>query len=174
MNQLKKSEQLYEEALRVLVGGVNSPVRAFKSVGGTPLFIKRGKGSYLWDQDGNRYTDFVGSWGPLILGHSAPDVLAAVKKQMGDGFSFGAPTQLEIELANLVLEAFPSMEKVRFVSSGTEAVMTALRLARAFTKRDKILKFEGCYHGHSDGLLVQAGSGAMTLNVPNSAGIPKG
>jgi len=149
-------------------------VRAFKAVGGDPVFIKRGKGCRIVDEDGNEYIDYVGSWGPLILGHAHPQVVKAVKRVAGSGMSFGAPTELEITLARMVAEAMPSMEMVRFVSSGTEATMSALRLARAFTGRDKIMKFAGCYHGHSDGLLVKAGSGATTLGLPDSLGVPKG
>ncbi len=169
----KKSKQLFQRAQKKLVGGVNSPVRAFKSVGGDPVFVTQGKGAVLRDADGNSYLDFVGSWGPLILGHAHPSVQSAVKRSAARGFSFGAPTELEINLADLVCSAFPSIEKVRFVSSGTEAVMTAVRLARGFTGRDKIVKFAGCYHGHSDGMLVKAGSGAATLGIPDSAGVPK-
>jgi len=169
-----KSKQLFTEAQRVLPGGVDSPVRAFKSVGGDPVFIKRGEGSHIFDEDGNEYIDYVGSWGPLILGHAHPDVVRAVQRIAESGTSFGAPTALETELAHLVCEAVPSIEMVRFVSSGTEATMSAIRLARAFTERDKIVKFAGCYHGHADGLLVKAGSGATTLGVPDSPGVPQG
>lgn len=170
--KIEKSERSFTVAKRFLVGGVNSPVRSFNSVGGSPLFIQRGQGAYLWDLDGNRYIDFVGSWGSLILGHAHGAVLSKVKKVIDQGSSFGAPTELETELAQLICQAVPSIEKVRFVSSGTEAVMTAIRLARAYSKREKIVKFSGCYHGHSDGLLVQAGSGATTLGVPDSLGVP--
>ncbi len=169
----KNSKKLFSRAQKYLVGGVNSPVRAFKSVGGNPIFIHKGKGAYLWDVDGNKYADFVGSWGPLILGHNHPSILLKIRQQAVLGSSYGAPTELEIEMAKLVSEAIPSIEKVRFVSSGTEAAMSAIRLARGATKRDKIIKFSGCYHGHSDGLLVKAGSGATTLGVPDSSGIPK-
>ncbi|MFA4836034.1 MAG: glutamate-1-semialdehyde 2,1-aminomutase [Dehalococcoidia bacterium] len=169
-----RSDKLFKEAQKYLPGGVDSPVRAFKAVGGDPVFIKRGKGCRIVDEDGNEYIDYVGSWGPLILGHAHPQVVKAVKRVAGSGMSFGAPTELEITLARMVAEAMPSMEMVRFVSSGTEATMSALRLARAFTGRDKIMKFAGCYHGHSDGLLVKAGSGATTLGLPDSLGVPKG
>ncbi len=170
----KRSEELFLEAQRFLPGGVDSPVRAFKAVGGNPLFIRRGKGSRIWDEDGNEFIDYVGSWGPLILGHANHGVIKAVQRAVESGTSFGAPTEWETALARLVCEAMPSIEKVRFVSSGTEATMSALRLARAFTGREKIVKFAGCYHGHSDGLLVKAGSGAMTLGVPDSPGVPRG
>jgi len=175
------SRRLFAKACRHLPGGVSSPVRAFRSVGspdparpggGHPLFIARGKGSRLWDADGNRYLDYVLSWGPLILGHAHPDVVRAVTAAARKGTSYGAPTEVELELAALVQRAVPSMELVRFVNSGTEATMSALRLARAYTKRDLILKFDGCYHGHADGLLVKAGSGATTLGVPDSPGVP--
>jgi glutamate-1-semialdehyde 2,1-aminomutase len=166
------SESAYEAALKVMPGGVNSPVRAFKGVGGTPIFIARGQGSHITDIDGNTYVDYVGSWGPLILGHAPAEVVAAVKTAAEEGSSFGAPTLRETRLAEMVVDAVPSIEKVRMVSSGTEAVMSAIRLARAFTRRDAIVKFEGCYHGHADALLVAAGSGAMTLGVPSSPGVP--
>jgi glutamate-1-semialdehyde 2,1-aminomutase len=168
----KKSLHLFGQAQKLIPGGVNSPVRAFQSVGGTPLFIQRAQGPYLYDVDGNRYIDYVGSWGPLVMGHAHPRVVAAIKKVAGLGTSFGAPNPHEIELARLIQKFYPSLEKIRMVNSGTEAVMGALRLARAFTKRDKIIKFEGCYHGHSDSLLVKAGSGALTFGVPTSAGVP--
>lgn len=167
------SERLFTEALRCLPGGVNSPVRAWKAVGGNPRFIQRGRGSCLVDADGNSFVDFVGSWGPLILGHAHPRVLRAVQEAMRDGTSFGAPTAREVEMARALKEAVPSLDLVRLLSSGTEATMTAIRLARAFTGREKILKFDGCYHGHSDGLLVGAGSGAMTFGVPSSPGVPR-
>ena len=166
------SQKLFAEAFRHLVGGVNSPVRAFKSVGGTPLFITQAKGSKIHDADGNEYVDYVGSWGPAILGHAHPDVVKAVIYAAGQGLSFGAPNVRETELAKLVKEAYPSMDLVRFVNSGTEAVMGAIRAARGFTGRNKIVKFDGCYHGHADFLLVKAGSGAATLGVPDSAGVP--
>ena len=171
MTQRKRSKELHERASRVIPGGVDSPVRAFKSVGGEPPYIVRGKGAHIWDADGNEYVDYVGSWGPLILGHTFPSVVEAVEKANRDGASFGACTPAEAELAEAVIEAFPSMNKVRFVSSGTEATMSAIRLARAFTKRSYIVKFEGCYHGHADSLLVKAGSGVATLGIPGSAGV---
>jgi glutamate-1-semialdehyde 2,1-aminomutase len=166
-----KSKDLHARASRVIPGGVNSPVRAFKSVGGDPPYIVRGKGSRIWDADGNEYIDYVGSWGPLILGHAFPSVVEAVEKANRDGASFGACTPIEAELAEAVIEAFPSVDKIRFVSSGTEATMSAIRLARAFSKRKYIIKFEGCYHGHADSLLVKAGSGVATLGIPGSAGV---
>jgi glutamate-1-semialdehyde 2,1-aminomutase len=169
----KKSHNLYEKACELIPGGVNSPVRAFRAVGGNPIFIERAKGSKIYDVDGNVYIDYVLSWGPLILGHSHPKVVSALKKAVEKGTSYGAPTRLEIELAGLVLKAYPSMDKVRMVNSGTEAAMSAIRLARGFSGRDKIVKFEGCYHGHADGLLVKAGSGAATFGVPDSPGVPK-
>ena len=168
------SELLFREALELLPGGVSSPVRAFRAVGGSPLFIERGEGPYLVDVDGNRYVDYVLSWGPLILGHAHPRVVAALSEAAGSGTSFGAPSPLELELARLIREAMPSLELVRFVSSGTEATMSALRLARAFTGRSKIVKFVGCYHGHADLLLVQAGSGVATLGLPDSPGVTPG
>ncbi|MEE8575241.1 MAG: glutamate-1-semialdehyde 2,1-aminomutase [Thermodesulfobacteriota bacterium] len=170
---VRKSATLFKKAQKVIPGGVNSPVRAFNSVGGSPLFIASAKGSKIYDADGNAYIDYVGSWGPMILGHGHPKVNAALKRGIASGTSFGAPTALEIELAELTLGAFPSMDMVRFVSSGTEATMSAIRLARGFTGRDGIIKFEGCYHGHADGLLVKAGSGAATFGVPTSPGVPK-
>ena len=172
MLKTKKSRGLFAIAQKILVGGVNSPVRAFQAVGGTPLFIRRAKGARVWDVDGNSFIDFVGSWGPMILGHGREEVLAAVRPQIGKGTSFGAPSEPELELARLICRAVPSIEKVRLVSSGTEAVMSAIRLARGFTGRSKIVKFAGCYHGHADSLLVQAGSGAATLGVPDSRGVP--
>jgi glutamate-1-semialdehyde 2,1-aminomutase len=168
-----KSRALQKRAEAVIPGGVNSPVRAFRSVGGEPLFVVRGEGSRVWDADGNSYIDYVGSWGPLILGHAAPEVVEAVVGAARNGTSFGASTELEVQLAEAVLEAYPAMEKVRFVSSGTEATMSAIRLARAYTGRKYIVKFEGCYHGHSDALLVKAGSGVATLGIPGSAGVPE-
>jgi glutamate-1-semialdehyde 2,1-aminomutase len=169
----KKSIELYRRALGMIPGGVNSPVRAFKAIGISPTFIERAKGSKIWDVDGNEYVDYVGSWGPMILGHAHPRIMAALKRIATKGTSFGAPTSLEVELAIKVKKAFPSIELVRMVSSGTEAVMSAIRVARGYTGRDKILKFEGCYHGHGDSLLVKAGSGATTLGIPDSLGIPK-
>jgi glutamate-1-semialdehyde 2,1-aminomutase len=165
------SRKLHARASRVIPGGVNSPVRAFKSVGGEPPHIVRGKGPRIWDADGNEYIDYVGSWGPLILGHAHPAVVAAIEKTNRDGSSFGACTPMEAELAEEVIRAFPSIDKIRFVSSGTEATMSAIRVARAFTRRKYIIKFEGCYHGHADSLLVKAGSGVATLGIPGSAGV---
>jgi glutamate-1-semialdehyde 2,1-aminomutase len=170
----ERSEELFAEALDLLPGGVSSPVRAFRAVGGSPLFIDRGEGAYLVDVDGNRYIDYVLSWGPLVLGHAHPRVVAALEDALRKGTSFGAPSPLELELARLVRAAMPSIELVRFVSSGTEATMSALRLARAFTGRSKIVKFVGCYHGHADFLLVQAGSGIATLGLPDSPGVTPG
>lgn len=170
--QHNRSEQLFAAAQKRIPGGVNSPVRAFKGVGGTPIFFKSGKGAYVFDEDGNRYVDYVNSWGPLVLGHGAENVLDAIRGQLEFGLSFGAPTELEITMAEKVCEIYPSMDMVRMVSSGTEATMSAIRLARGYTGRDKLVKFEGCYHGHSDSLLVKAGSGALTLGVPNSPGVP--
>jgi glutamate-1-semialdehyde 2,1-aminomutase len=169
----KKSHRLYKKAYDVIPGGVNSPVRAFKAVGGKPVFIDRSQGSKIYDVDGNVYIDYVLSWGPLILGHAHPNIIKALKKALERGTSYGAPTSLEIELAELVLKAYPSMDKVRMVNSGTEATMSAIRVARGFTGRDKVVKFEGCYHGHADGLLVKAGSGATTFGVPDSPGVPE-
>ena len=166
------SEDLFARAARSIPGGVNSPVRAFRAVGGTPVFVERANGAYLWDADGKQYMDYVLSWGPMIAGHAHPQVLAAVEKKMRDGLSFGAPTEIEITLAEKICSIMPNMDLVRMVSSGTEATMSAIRLARGYTGRDKIIKFEGCYHGHSDSLLVKAGSGALTLGVPSSPGVP--
>lgn len=170
---LDRSKKLYQEAQKHLVGGVNSPVRAFKGVGGTPIFMARGKGAYVIDVDGNRYIDLVGSWGPLILGHVPLDVLNQVRRVLRKGFTFGAPSPLESELAQVVKKAYPSIEKIRFVSSGTEATLSALRLARGATGKKRIIKFEGCYHGHGDSFLVSAGSGAATLGLPDSPGVPE-
>jgi glutamate-1-semialdehyde 2,1-aminomutase len=170
---MTRSEALFQKANRFIPGGVNSPVRAFRGVGGTPVFFARGEGPYLFDVDGRRYTDYVCSWGPLILGHGHPDVLGALARQMHDGLSYGAPTELEVEMAELLCGLVPSMDMVRMVNSGTEATMSAIRLARGHTARDKIVKFEGCYHGHVDALLVKAGSGALTLGEPTSPGIPR-
>jgi len=169
---LKTSNKLFQRARQCIPGGVNSPVRAFKGVGGDPVFFVRGRGAYLWDEDDNRYIDYVGSWGPMILGHAHPKVLNAVHEAVDRGLGFGAPTVVEIEMAELLCRLIPSIEKVRMVNSGTEATMSAIRLARGYTGRDKIIKFEGCYHGHSDSLLVKAGSGALTLGVPTSPGVP--
>ncbi|MCY7316011.1 MAG: glutamate-1-semialdehyde 2,1-aminomutase [Rubrivivax sp.] len=166
------NEELFARAQRVIPGGVNSPVRAFRAVGGTPRFITRAEGAYMWDAEGQRYTDYIGSWGPMILGHGHPAVLDAVQKAAMDGFSFGAPTEREIELAEAIIALVPGVEQVRLVSSGTEAGMSALRLARGATGRSKFIKFEGCYHGHADALLVKAGSGLATFGHPTSAGVP--
>ena len=167
-----RSSALFQQAKTVIPGGVNSPVRAFKSVGADPLFIKKSAGSAIWDEDGNSFVDYVGSWGPMIVGHCHPQVIEAVKRTMDNGASFGAPTEQETTLATMVIEAVPSIEMVRMVSSGTEATMSAIRLARGYTGRDNILKFSGCYHGHADSLLVKAGSGAATFGVPDSPGVP--
>ena len=168
----QRSEELFEKAKVVIPGGVNSPVRAFKAVGGQPLFIERGEGAYLYDADGNRYLDCIGSWGPLILGHAHPRIIEAIAAQLGKGTTFGAPTELEIRLATEIVKAVPSVEKVRLVSSGTEATMSAIRVARGYTGRNKIVKFEGNYHGHADFLLAKAGSGVATLGLPECAGVP--
>lgn len=170
--KITRSIKLFEKAQHLIPGGVNSPVRAFRSVGGQPRFIKRAKGARLYDLDGNTYIDYVLSWGPMILGHASPTVVSAIKNAAERGTSYGAPTELEVELADQIRDAFPSMEKSRLVSSGTEAVMSAIRVARGFTKRDGVLKFEGCYHGHSDYLLAKAGSGLTTLGIPDSLGVP--
>ncbi|MDO9066623.1 MAG: glutamate-1-semialdehyde 2,1-aminomutase, partial [Chloroflexota bacterium] len=170
---ITNSQRLFAEARELIPGGVNSPVRAFKAVGGQPLFIDYGTGPYLVDVDGNRFIDYVLSWGPLILGHAHPDVVAALREAVGRGTSYGAPNPREVELARLIQEFMPNVEMIRFVNSGTEATMSALRLARAFTGRDKIIKFEGGYHGHADLLLVKAGSGVATLNLPDSPGVPQ-
>jgi glutamate-1-semialdehyde 2,1-aminomutase len=167
-----RNEVLFEQSQRVIPGGVNSPVRAFRSVGGTPRFFRRGKGAWLWDEDGNAYIDYVGSWGPMILGHCHPEVVQAVQEAAADGLSFGAPTARELEMAQTLVRLMPSLEMVRLVSSGTEATMTAIRAARGFTGRDVVVKFEGCYHGHADALLVKAGSGLLTFGQPSSAGVP--
>jgi glutamate-1-semialdehyde 2,1-aminomutase len=168
-----KSEALFHRALEIIPGGVNSPVRAFRSVGGNPLFIARGEGSHLFDADGNEYIDYVGSWGPLLLGHRHPEILAALERALTIGTSFGAPTEQEIQLADAIIDAVPSIEMVRLVNSGTEATMSAIRVARGFTGRDLIVKFEGCYHGHVDSLLVKAGSGLATLGIADTQGVPK-
>ncbi|MDQ2075725.1 glutamate-1-semialdehyde 2,1-aminomutase [Marinimicrobium sp. ABcell2] len=170
---MSRSETLFTQAQRHIPGGVNSPVRAFKAVGGTPRFFERAQGAYLWDADGQRYIDYVLSWGPMVAGHTHPKVIQAVTEAAQLGLSFGAPTERETQLADKVCDLLPGMDMIRFVNSGTEATMSAIRLARAFTSRDKIVKFEGCYHGHSDSLLVKAGSGALTLGVPSSPGVPK-
>lgn len=169
---MARNEQLFERAKNIIPGGVNSPVRAFGSVGGTPRFICRAEGAFVWDEDGTRYTDYVGSWGPAIVGHAHPEVIAAVQEAAAGGLSFGAPTEGEIIIAETVAKLLPSVERLRLVSSGTEATMSAIRLARGYTGRDKIVKFEGCYHGHSDSLLVKAGSGLLTFGNPSSAGVP--
>ena len=169
---MSRSDELFTRAKTVIPGGVNSPVRAFNGVGGTPVYFRRAQGAYVYDEDENQYIDYVGSWGPMILGHAHPDIIKSVQDKAVDGLSFGAPTEIETEIANKVVELVPSIEMVRFVSSGTEATMSAIRLARGFTGRDKIVKFEGCYHGHSDSLLVKAGSGALTMGVPTSPGVP--
>ena len=166
------SAQLFESAKQFIPGGVNSPVRAFKNVGGAPVFVQRAKGPYLWDSNDKRYIDYIGSWGPMILGHAHPEVIQAVQQAAEHGLSFGTPTEVETDVAQFICELIPSIDKIRMVSSGTEATMSALRLARGFTGRDKIIKFEGCYHGHSDSLLVKAGSGALTHGVPTSPGVP--
>lgn len=167
-----KSRELFQRATRVIPGGVNSPVRAFRAVGGDPLFIERGEGAYLYDVDGNRYLDCIGSWGPLLLGHAHPEIVSAVRSQLDRGLTFGAPTELEIRLAEAISAAVPSIEKVRLVSSGTESTMSAIRVARGFTGRNKVVKFEGNYHGHADFLLAKAGSGVATLGLPECAGVP--
>lgn len=168
-----RNQQLFEQSQKYIPGGVNSPVRAFKSVGGTPVFFQRGQGAHFWDVDGKTYIDYVGSWGPLILGHAHPQVVKAVQKTVEHGLTFGAPTEAELEIAELICNLVPSIEQVRLVSSGTEAGMSAIRLARGYTGRNKIIKFEGCYHGHDDCLLVKAGSGALTFGNPSSAGVPQ-
>jgi glutamate-1-semialdehyde 2,1-aminomutase len=172
-HSISRSETLFADAQKVIPGGVNSPVRAFKAVGGTPIFIKRAKGAYIFDEDDKRYIDYVVSWGPKIFGHANAEGIKAVTEKAKDGLSFGAPTELETTLAQEICKIIPNMDQIRFVSSGTEATMSAIRLARGFTGRDKIVKFEGCYHGHSDSLLVKAGSGALTLGVPSSPGVPE-
>ena len=173
MTNTKLSKKAFNDAKKIFPGGVNSPVRAFKNVNSLPVFIKKGNGAYIYDLDGNKYIDYIGSWGPMILGHANKDVINSIQKSIKNSTSFGAPTLLETKLANLIKKNFPSMEKMRMTSSGTEATMSAIRLARGCTKRDKIIKFEGCYHGHTDSLLVNAGSGAATFGVPSSPGIPK-
>src|SRR5579871_4285308 len=170
--QHEKSHTLFQRAVQVIPGGVNSPVRAFKQVGGDPLFIARGAGAFLYDADDNRYLDCIGSWGPLILGHAHPHILDAVRAQLEKGTTFGAPTELEVRLAEAICQAMPSIQKVRLVSSGTEATMSAIRVARGYTGRYKIVKFEGNYHGHADFLLAKAGSGVATLGLPECAGVP--
>jgi glutamate-1-semialdehyde 2,1-aminomutase len=168
----QRSKKLFEQAKKLLPGGVNSPVRDFRSVGTDPLFVKRAQGAYVWDEDGNRYIDYIGSWGPMILGHAHPRIVRAVQRASRSGTSFGAPTESEVKMARLITEIMPSIEMIRMVNSGTEATMSAIRLARASTRREKILKFEGCYHGHGDSFLIKAGSGAMTFGIPDSPGVP--
>jgi glutamate-1-semialdehyde 2,1-aminomutase len=174
MYQYKRSSELFDEANKYIPGGVNSPVRAFKSVGGTPVFIEKAKGSILTDADGNEYIDYISSWGPMILGHAYPKVIDAIKEKVEDSTSFGAPTELEIDIAKLIVEMVPNIDKVRMVNSGTEACMSAIRVARGYTRRNKFIKFEGCYHGHADSFLIKAGSGASTFGVPNSPGVTPG
>lgn len=170
----QRSSELFKAAQKVIPGGVNSPVRAFKSVGGNPIFIKKAKGAYLTDEDNSTYIDYINSWGPMILGHNQAEVIEAIKEQLDKGTSFGAPTELETEIAELIVSMVPNIDKVRMVNSGTEACMSAIRLARGFTKKDKIIKFAGCYHGHSDSFLIEAGSGAATFGTPNSPGVTQG
>lgn len=170
----QNSHKLYNRAQKVIPGGVNSPVRAFNSVGGSPVFIKKAKGSYLWDEDGNRYIDYIGSWGPMLLGHAEPDVVEAVKSTAENSTSFGAPTKLEVEMAELITSSVPGVDKIRMVNSGTEATMSAIRVARGFTGKNKIIKFKGNYHGHGDSFLIEAGSGALTMGEPSSPGVTEG
>ena len=170
----KRSSELFCEAEKVIPGGVNSPVRAFKAVGGTPIFAKSAKGAYVFDEDGNRYIDYINSWGPMVLGHAYPPVVNAVIEKAKLGTSFGMPTEMETQIASLAIKMVPGIDKIRFVNSGTEACMSAIRLARGYTKKDKIIKFAGCYHGHSDSFLIQAGSGAVTFGSPNSPGVTQG
>src|SRR5215470_14541585 len=170
---MSRSEQFFNRAQKVIPGGVNSPVRAFRAVGGKPLFIERGDGSHIWDVDGKEYIDYIGSWGPLIFGHRPPEVLKALSDVLEVGTSFGAPTEREVEIAELIVKMVPSVEKIRLVNSGTEATLSAIRLARGFTGRNRIIKFDGCYHGHGDSLLVKAGSGVATLGLPDSPGVPR-
>ena len=173
MNNIDKSIELFNKAKLLMPGGVNSPVRAFKNINGNPIFFERAEGAYLFDADGNKYIDYIGSWGPMIMGHSHPDIVNAIKEQAERGTSYGAPTSLESDVASLIIQCIPSIEKIRMVNSGTEATMSAIRLARGFTNKDKIIKFEGCYHGHVDSLLIKAGSGVSTFGLPDSPGIPK-
>src|SRR5690606_26947859 len=170
---MSRNSELFERACKTIPGGVNSPVRAFRSVGGTPRFIERAQGAHVWDADGRRYIDYVGSWGPAIAGHAHPEVIRAVQEAAAGGLSFGAPTLAEVEIAEAIIDRIPSIEQLRLVSSGTEATMSAIRLARGVTGRNKIVKFEGCYHGHADSLLVKAGSGMLTFGNPTSSGVPK-
>ena len=174
MNKIKKSQELFKEAQIHMPGGVNSPVRAFKNIGGNPIFFKKASGPYVYDADDNKYIDYIGSWGPMILGHTNPKIVKAVTKQLNLGTSYGAPTSIESDTAKLIKECFPSIQKIRMVNSGTEATMSAIRLARGYTGKNKFIKFEGCYHGHGDPFLVAAGSGAATLGVPDSPGVTKG
>tara|TARA_B100001564_G_scaffold336158_1_gene326096 strand:+ start:4157 stop:5455 length:1299 start_codon:yes stop_codon:yes gene_type:complete len=173
LNKIEKSISLFDQAKSLMPGGVNSPVRAFKNINGNPIFFDKAKGAYLFDADGNKYIDFIGSWGPMIMGHSHPDIVNAIKNQAELGTSYGAPTKLESDVASLIIESVPSIEKIRMVNSGTEATMSAIRLARGFTNRNKIIKFDGCYHGHVDSLLIKAGSGVSTFGLPDSPGIPE-
>ena len=173
MNKIEKSIALFNQAKSLMPGGVNSPVRAFKNINGNPIFFEKAQGAYLYDADGNKYIDYIGSWGPMIMGHSHPDVVNAIKKQVDLGTSYGAPTSLESDVASLIIKNVPSIEKIRMVNSGTEATMSAIRLARGFTNRNKIIKFDGCYHGHVDSLLIKAGSGVSTFGLPDSPGIPE-
>ncbi len=173
MNKIEKSISLFDQAKSLMPGGVNSPVRAFKNINGNPIFFDKAKGAYLFDADGNKYIDFIGSWGPMIMGHSHPNIVNAIKNQAELGTSYGAPTKLESDVASLIIESVPSIEKIRMVNSGTEATMSAIRLARGFTNRNKIIKFDGCYHGHVDSLLIKAGSGVSTFGLPDSPGIPE-
>eukprot|EP01093_Parvamoeba_rugata_P007443 TRINITY_DN219_c0_g1_i2.p2 TRINITY_DN219_c0_g1~~TRINITY_DN219_c0_g1_i2.p2 ORF type:complete len:214 (+),score=49.86 TRINITY_DN219_c0_g1_i2:1482-2123(+) len=170
----QRSSALFKEAQEVIPGGVNSPVRAFNAVGGTPIFAKSAKGAYVYDEDGNRFIDYINSWGPMLLGHAFPPVVDAVIEKTKQGTSFGMPTAIETEIAELAVSMVPNIDKIRFVNSGTEACMSAIRLARGFTKKDKIIKFSGCYHGHSDSFLIAAGSGAVTFGTPNSPGVTQG
>ena len=172
MNKINKSRVLFKEAQKHMPGGVNSPVRAFKNINGNPIFFKKALGPYVYDVDNNKYIDYIGSWGPMIMGHSHPKIIKAITKQLQLGTSYGAPTSIESETAKLIKECFPSIQKVRMVNSGTEATMSAVRLARGYTKRNKIIKFDGCYHGHVDSLLIKAGSGVSTFGLPDSPGIP--
>jgi len=173
LNNIDKSIELFNKAKLLMPGGVNSPVRAFKNINGNPIFFERAEGAYLFDADGNKYIDYIGSWGPMIMGHSHPAIVNAIKEQAERGTSYGAPTSLESDVASLIIQCIPSIEKIRMVNSGTEATMSAIRLARGFTNKDKIIKFEGCYHGHVDSLLIKAGSGVSTFGLPDSPGIPK-
>ena len=173
MNKIERSIALFNQAKSLMPGGVNSPVRAFKNINGNPIFFEKAKGAYLYDADGNKYIDYIGSWGPMIMGHSHPDVVNAIKKQVDLGTSYGAPTSLESDVASLIIKNVPSIEKIRMVNSGTEATMSAIRLARGYTNRNKIIKFDGCYHGHVDSLLIKAGSGVSTFGLPDSPGIPE-